>query len=170
MKERLFGIPGSVIDLLLEEDHLAAFAITAPKALSNSEVCAWRHGTIIDPEFQSRGLYSQLIQLSLTRDNPQWIATRTQNPRVYETWYKMFGDALYPHPDKTHDPTIQKIGFELAGGKHPFDPTTFVVQRAYTESRSGADYHRCREEWIRNFFEKRLGTHDAIILLVRVRA
>lgn len=169
MKKRLCGHPGTEVDLVMQNGSLLAFGVCVPKVLSTTgESCIFRHGVVIDPKAQSQGLYRSLLRRTIERHWPHWVGTRTQNPRIYETWHTRFGDKLYPHPNKVHNETIQGIGVELSTGEPSFDPFTFTVRDVYPEDRTGVPYHECRAPWIADFFAKRLGAHDAMILLARV--
>ncbi len=166
MHERFCHQAGTEVDLLVEDDQVIAFGVTVLREIEGVR-CLFRHGTIVRTDERSRGLYRELVQIALDRHAPDYHACRTQNPRVYEAWLAFHGDRLWPHPVNAPSATTARIARVLAG-KTDFDPTTFTVRNAYAYDRSGADYHTCRSSSIREFFESRLGIHDAFILLARV--
>lgn len=170
MRRRLTEHAETVVDLIMDGSRVVAFAVNIPLLCPNGASCLFRHGTIITETHRTRGLYRRLLGIALDRCQPQWAATRTQNPRVYETWAARFGTGLLPRSDRAPDPDEQAIARFVARDHPTFDPDTFIVQGAYTEDRTGAEYHRCRSPEIQQFFAGRLGPHDAMILLARVRS
>ncbi len=166
IRRRITGHHNTEIDLLGHDGAVIAFGICVLMSLPNAETCLFRHGAIIDDRFRSQGLYHRLFALARARHRPNWHGTRTQNPRVYETWWKMFGKNLYPNPHAPLTPELKSLAAYIVPGG-TFEVETFVVRDAYSEDRSGVEYHRCREAWIEQFFRSQLGVHDAFLLLVR---
>ena len=159
--------PGAHIDIFRDGDICAAFAVCVPICLASGETCLFRHGTIVSENYRSRGLYTKLLEIGLTRHQPDWHATRTQNPRVYETWRNFHGQKLRPSPDVSIPGEYLVVAHQVVRGA-PFNPETFVVRDVYHKDRTGASYHICRNPDIRAMFEKELGVHDAFILLARL--
>lgn len=168
MHERFCHHPGTEVDLLVEDGQVIAFAVTILREIGG-ERCLFRHGTIVRTDERSRGLYRELMQIALDRHQPDWHACRTQNPRVYEAWQALHAERLWPQLlDVPSEATVQ-IARVLAG-ETGFDSATFVVRNVYSYDRSGAEYHACRSPFIHEFFRSRLGIHDAMILVARVRS
>lgn len=167
ISRRLFGCPQTFIDLLVLEGCVIAFGVCVLKPLKDGETCLWRHGIVVDSHHQSQGHYKRLLAIALKRHMTAWTATQTQNPWVYETWLKIFGDSLYPHPDKTLSVEVQTVAGELAEKPESFDPTTLVIRGAYTEDRSRVARQQGRTEWVTRFFASRLGVYDTQVLLVK---
>lgn len=97
-----------------------------------------------------------------------WHATRTQNPRVYESWRSLHGESLLPNLNG-RTPTTREIAIAqaLAHGA-AFEEKTFISRRVYQENRGGANYHACRSPEISALFASSLGPFDAFILLAQV--
>lgn len=168
--KRLFENPHTFIDLLTSKKSVIAFGVYVMKELTSTgeaETCLWRHGVIINPDHHSQGYYKRMLGLALNRHTSDWTATQTQNPRVYETWFGIFGNQLSPRPEQELSPLLRKVANEVVGTRHPFDAESFVIKDAYPENRSGAAYRECRTPWITEFFKKKLGVHDSLLLLVR---
>ena len=168
IRSRLCASLDAHVDLLLDGEFTVAFAVCMPIFLDNGEVCLFRHGTIIDHSYRSHGFYRKLLEIGLVRHKPDWHATRTQNPRVYETWQRIHGKELLPKPLHTPAEREKKIAVELAHGTH-FERDLLIARNVYQEDRSSADYHLCRDENIRLFFQQSLGVHDAFLLLARMK-
>ena len=164
MAARFGGHAKAEIDVLSHHGHVIAFGVCVPTHFG-IDLCLFRHGTLVAPEYQSRGLYEHLLDEALSRHNPKWLGTRTQNPRVYETWWKRFGEALYPHPTRDIPLAIRQMGLELSGNDPTFDPETMVVRGVYREDRRTREDFRCWLPWVREFMESRLGMYDAMILV-----
>lgn len=167
MKNRLFGNLHSSVDLLLDDGKLVAFAACSVKTFSTGETCLWRNGIVVDQAYRSRGFYKRLITVALERHATDWTATKTQNPRVYETWNSLFAGALLPHPDTELNVSAQKAASELSGDKSPVDPRTFVIRNDYPNDWLVTSHRTCRTKWIEEFLAFRLGPLDALLLLVK---
>lgn len=167
IRVRITAHPNTEIDLFTNNGEVVAFGICVVMTLSTSEKCLFRHGTVIADEYRSQGLYRRLFALAESRHEVSWYATRTQNPRVYETWFKLFGDNLYPRPAVPLSEELRALAVEIAKS-NALNTETFVARGVYKEDRTGAEYHQCREPWIQEFFRSRLGVNDAFLLLARV--
>lgn len=168
IRSRLCVSPDANVDLLLDGQVIAAFAVCVPIKLENGECCLFRHGTIIGQKYRSRGYYKQLLEISLARHKPDWHATRTQNPRVYETWPQLHGEELFPNPSYLPTEKVKEIALKIAHG-NVFDGDKLISRNVYREDRTLEEYHRCRNENIRTFFQSSLGIHDAFVLLAQIK-
>jgi len=164
---RIMAHQDTEIDLFELNGVVVAFGICVLIPLPSGEKCVFRHGTVIDGQFRSQGLYHQLFEHARERHHPDWYSTRTQNPRVYETWWKKFGGNLFPAPFTTLTQELKSLAVHIVQGKDSFEPDTFIARDVYREDRSGAEYHQCREAWIQEFFQLHLGVYDAFLLLGR---
>lgn len=168
IRTRLCASPDAHVDLLLDEEFIAAFAVCIPILLKNGESCLFRHGTIIHQSYRSHGFYKKLLEIGLARHKSDWHATRTQNPRVYETWRQIHGEELLPNPSRSPVEHEKNIAVELSHGAL-FERNLLISRNVYPEDRREADYHTCRNEEIRTFFQQSLGVHDAFLLLARMK-
>lgn len=166
MRGRFLHHPDTVVDVIYDGAAVAAFGVCVVVTLANGERCLFRHGTLVAEAYRSLGLYRQLLETGLARHPTEWTATRTQNPRVFETWWKRHGDRLHPRPGVPVPDDVQRISAELAEHDPAFDPATGIFHGAYTYDRTGADYRACRETWVSDFFTA-LGPFDAMILVAR---
>lgn len=166
MRHRLFGNRPSFVDLLLDGNVAVAFAVCTIKTFSTGETCLWRNGIVVAPAYRELGLYRTLVELALRKHRTEWSATKTQNPRVYLTWLKLFGERLLPYPGKDPAAPAQRVASELSGDHgNPVDPLTFVIKNEYSIDRSGTGYFNCHTPWVADFFTSRLGPFDAFLLL-----
>lgn len=167
IRSRLFGNPQSFVDLLVDDNKVFGFGVCVIKTFSTGETCLWRNGVIIQSDYRTRGFYKTLIQKALERHRTDWTATKSRNPRVYETWLKQFGDSLLPHPERKINASAQKIGSELSGDKSPVDPLTFIIRDEYSFDQPERTDRTAEARWIEDFFASRHGPRDGSLLLAK---
>ena len=99
---------------------------------------------------------------------PNIIATRTQNPRVYETFQKL-GDKIYP--DLGFISEIPDIIIEIAKSMFPSlkDIRKFIMPNAYKGEKLNKTTYLSKNTNVLSFFKKNLGKDDAILVFVELK-
>jgi len=91
-------------------------------------------GTAIDPEWQGRGLNSQLTSSLIQSHNIDVMVARTQNPNNYKMLQRFCG-TVWPQGDSKPPQFIQKIGLHMADRlgrtSGTFNPQTLVDKDTY---------------------------------------
>jgi len=91
--------------------------------------------TVIHPDHQGKRLHTNFKEFVIQKEQPDFIAGRTQNPAVYLSYQHGEG-TVYPAADHMIPPDIQALGSELAGmlTLDQFEPETFIQRQAYGEA------------------------------------
>ena len=165
IRARLTRQDTSCVDIIFLEEKVVGWGVYYIREIDNQKIL-YRDGTIVDPEHGSKGIYHSLIELSLNREAPDHLVTRTQNPRVYESFQKYSQKGIYPRLDNVIPPQhIQKIAQEI---EPSVDPETLIVRGVYEGDRFQAEYHTSRDPKIKEFFLQKLQPPDAFLLVVLV--
>ena len=169
IQERLTRQFSTVIDVVFHRGYCCGFAVyyTVRKG---KYLILFRDGVVLDQKETSKGIYSTLIQLALDRVSPDFMAMRTQNPRVYETMKKFsVNGKIYPSFTVLQPPKeVVKIAKSLCY-REKFNFSTFVVKGVYGGDRFYASYHSCRDPEIMKGFKRVLETKDALLIIVPTR-
>lgn len=168
IRERLTRKPSTVVDICFHKERCCGFAVSYDTKVGQFKIL-FRDGTIIDPNETPKGLYRVLIQHAMNRADPDFLVTRTQNPRVYETLKKLSRNGkIFPDiGGKRPLEDIIEIAQHFCNGKE-FNPNTMVVKNVYEGDRFNASYHVSRDLAVKAYFQKILGPKDAFIIVVPV--
>lgn len=165
IRARLTRDPNSQVDIIEYQGKVIAWGVYYTREINNAQKILYRGGTIVDREYTSKGIYHALIQIALEREKPDYLVTRTQNPRVYEAFEKciLVGTVIYPQLDGTiPPPNIQKIAQLVEPN---VDLETLIVRGLYEGNRFYADYHTSRDPKVQEFFQKKLNPPDAFVVI-----
>ncbi len=157
----------TVVDVLLMDNHVCAFGVYYSQMVQNHKVL-FRDGTMVDQAMQSKSYYKLLVKHSIDMSAPDYMVTRTQNPRVYES-LKSFSPSglIYPDVDFHVPEEISSVAsFFHENGE--FDRKTLVVKGVYTngQGRADADFWSVRDQKTVQLFRNFLTEFDAFMLVI----
>ena len=164
---RLTRNESTVVDLLFVGDKVCAFGIYYFLKIQDKNIL-FRDGTMVDQNSQSKGYYKSLVQHALDLYAPDFMATRTQNPRVYETLTTFSSTGfIYPNEDVLITHEVGTIADLLCEGE-VLDPKTLVVKGVYKQGqdRSEALFWKVRNEKVTRLFKQFLTEFDAFLLVI----
>jgi GNAT superfamily N-acetyltransferase len=168
MVKRLKGHESSVVDVLLLEGKPCGFGTCAVLDCAGASVM-YRGGTVIEEFARSKGLYRALIELALERCKPEYLMTRTQNPRVYEAFSRTRGvKRIFPQVDGVIPDHIAAIA-QCCPHDDWVDPTTLIVPGVYAgELREDRSFMTARSDEVQSLFRDRLKPDDAFMVVAEV--
>jgi len=120
---------------LLSTPHHEVIGVEIVKILEvEGQKIFFTAATVIHPDHQGKRLHTNFKDFIIQRENPDFIAGRTQNPAVYLSYTHGKG-SVYPASSNPIPPDIQKIGESLAAALRldNFEADTFIQRRAYGE-------------------------------------
>jgi len=166
--KRLRGHESSMVDVLLLEGKPCGFGTCAVLECAGASVM-YRGGTVIEEFARSKGLYRALIELALERCNPQYLMTRTQNPRVYETFARIAGvKQIFPQANGAIPDHIVAIA-QCCPHDDWIDPATLIVPGVYAgELLEDRSFMTARSDEVQNQFRNHLGPDDAFMVVAEV--
>ncbi|WP_240359740.1 GNAT family N-acetyltransferase [Pyxidicoccus trucidator] len=141
--------------------------------------CLYLDSTGVLPELQNTGIMTRLfghfLLGELLRAGPQglYVSMRTENPVVYQAFYKVAGERnifpslSVPVPDK-----VQEMGRQLAawlGQSDKFDAPSLRVKGAYDNLDAlYGELPTCDDDGINRYFRQHLRPVDAFLVLARL--
>jgi len=168
--KRLRHNKSTVLDLLSVNQTVCAFGIHYLLKIGDKSIL-FRDGTMVNDSEQSKGYYRLLVQHALDKYSPDFMATRTQNPRVYEMLRKFSATgSIYPSEGIVPPQGVVIIAHSLClEGK--LDPETLAVKDVYAkgQGREDAQFFLVRDEKVRDFFKRSLAKSDAFIVVVPIK-
>ncbi|OJH39891.1 N-acetyltransferase [Cystobacter ferrugineus] len=143
------------------------------------QTCLYLDSTGVLPELQNTGimtgLFSQFLLVELLRAGPRdlYVAMRTENPVVYQSFYKVAGEhntfpsLSMPVPDK-----VQEMGRQLAAWLKQGDKLeapSLRVKGAYDNLDAlYGELPTCDDDNINRYFRQHLRPVDAFLVLARL--
>lgn len=166
MRERLTRHAATEIDCLFNGEIFCAFGVYYLCEVADKKIL-FRDGTMVDQNEQSRGLYRLLVQYALDKHSPDFMVTRTQNPRVYEMFKKFSSSgAIYPSEGIVPPQEVVTIA-RLMCHEGAFDPETLAAKNVYNrgQGRNDAPFFAVRDQNVARFFGN-ISTADAFMVVV----
>lgn len=163
IKTRLFG-QGGEVDIVWDKGHIVAFSISRIQYVGTYKIW-YLIGVLIDKDYQSFGLSSDLMKVGLARNQPDYLLAITQVPRVYASVLSLGGGPVYPNERHFTPEHIWNITKSVTGKQLDASSDYPIVRNMYKVDRTDRLDRECRDESINSFFKKNLGTHDAFVLV-----
>jgi hypothetical protein len=164
IRSRLVGNGASYVELAFMDGIPCGFSAWYTKICDDCLV-NYRGGTSLVEEARGHGLYKQLIQRGLDTDDFDYIATRTQNPAVYESLSRFAaGGVIYPNPEQAPPFLIRQIAFATSESG-VVEPDTLIVRDAHDFVVKDRSFMACRSDQIRRFFAASLGPDDGFMVV-----
>lgn len=165
--DRLQGNKESYVDVVLLGGVACGFASSYTTQCGEPTV-GYRAGTSIMPSARGRGIYKALINLSLDRTDFDYIATRTQNPRVYETLKQFTPEGtIFPQPKIKPPKEILEIA-RATCENGVVEPETLIVRGVHGFVREDRSFMTARSKPIQDFFIQSLGCDDGFMVVVQL--
>lgn len=141
--------------------------------------CLFLDSTGVLPELQNTGimtrLFGQFLLWEVVRSEPfgLYVAMRTENPVVYQSFYKVAGERntfpclVAPVPER-----VQEMGRQLASWleqSDKFEPSSLRVRGAYDNLDAlYGELPTCDDDNINRYFRQQLRPVDAFLVLARL--
>jgi len=165
--DRLLGNGASWVDVVFQNGEPCGFSVHYAKDIDGSSV-DYRGGTSILPFARGKGIYKELINRSLANGNYDYISTRTQNPRVYETLQQFSpSGVIFPHPSRDIPPHIFEIA-EATCESGIVEPDTLAVRGVHGFVRADRSFMTARSKEVQDFFSQNLGRDDGYMVVVEL--
>ncbi|WP_232293549.1 GNAT family N-acetyltransferase [Stigmatella aurantiaca] len=141
--------------------------------------CLYLDSTGVLPELQNTGimtkLFGQFLLGELLRSGPYglYISMRTENPVVYQSFYKVAGEQnIFPSLSAPVPDKVQEMGRQLAAWLHQsdkFDAPSLRVTGAYDNLDAlYGELPTCDDGAINSYFRQHLRPVDAFLVLARL--
>lgn len=143
------------------------------------QTCLYLDSTGVLPELQHTGimtgLFGQFLLRELLRAGPRglYASMRTENPVVYQSFYKVAGERnTFPSLSVPVPDTVREMGLQLAAWlnqRDKFDAPSLRVKGAYDNLDTlYGELPTCDDENINRYFRQHLRPVDAFLVLAKL--
>lgn len=168
INQRVFGDSLGELDILKVDNDVAAFNITKLLSFEDGKIVTYLLGTITNPKFRNQGLFKKILQTTIRRHQPHYLALQTQVPIIYGGLCSLFGvDSVYPNMNCSTPPVVMRVA-QLINQKQILDTTQpfAIVRDMYDIDRTKRSDRKYGDHRVNQFFAENLGTFDAFAVVV----